>query len=246
MRPEASGQQGGAGARLLPRLCPSARQAPAGAPPATVPGRQEREDSAHAALGPRAGFLRVKTAGKLAPCWSLCPGLRDCKAALRRRTVSGPRSVGLQGFEHLQGTTGPCGGPTSWPSGVPVSHGHDPQGQAPQAQPQPLLLPWDGDREPGSPEATVVRLEKRSCLQGPQCCPEARGNRRSPHRPQKLRDTFRATKRVIGKSCLSPSQDRGWAHPPWAQREHLPGTKGTLGCHLSLAPAQPGATGHGH
>ena len=177
--------------------CPSTRQAPAGAPPATVPGRQEREDSAHAALGPRAGFLRVKTAGQLAPCQSLCPGLRGCKAALLR-TVSRPRIVGLQGFEHLQGTLGPCGSPTSWLRGVPVSHGHNPRGWDPQAQPQPLLLPQKGDREPSSPEATIIRLEKsvvatdgaRSCLQGPQGSPEARGNRRSPHHPQKLRDTF--------------------------------------------------------
>ena len=32
-----------------------------------------------------------------APCRSLCPGLRGCKAALLRGTVSGPKSVGLQG-----------------------------------------------------------------------------------------------------------------------------------------------------
>ena len=68
-----------------------------------------------------------------------------------------------------------------------MSHGHNPRGWDPQAQPQPLLLPQKGDREPSSPEATIIRLEKsvvatdgaRSCLQEPQHSPEARGNRRS-------------------------------------------------------------------
>ena len=192
-----------------------------------------------------------------ASCRSLCRGSGAARRLYLGEQSAGPRVWDRRGLEPLHGTPGPCGGPTSWPRGFPMSHGHNPQGQALQAQPQPQpqLLPWDGDREPDSPEAMVVRLEKsvvatdraRSCRQGPQHCPEARGNRRSPHHPQKLRDTFRAIKRFTGKSCLSPSQEVGQqARPPWAQRERLPGTKGTLSCHPRLAAAQPRATGHSH
>lgn len=257
VKPEAGGQGGRAGS--LTRLCPSTRWVPAGAPQATAPGQQEREDSAHAALGLRAclrkAALRAKMAGQrplVGPC---AQGSGAARQLYLGEQSAGPRVWDCRGLEPLQGTPGPCGGPTSWPRGVPMSHGHDPRGRALQAQPQPQLLPGDGDREPSSPEAMVIRLEKsvvatdraRSCRQGPQRCPEARGNRRSPHHPQKLHDTFTATKRVTGKSHLSPSQEVGQqAHPPWAQREHLPGTKGTLSCHPRLAPAQPRDTRHSH
>lgn len=130
----------------------------------------------------------------------------------------GPGIWDHRGLEPLQETPGPCSGPTS----CPTSHVHDPRGQAPQAQPQPLLLPRDGDREPGSPEARVFRLKKsvvamdgaRSLRQGPQHCPEARGNRRSPHRPQKLHDTFRATKRVTRSPVSVPARRWGGGHVP--------------------------------
>ena len=91
VKPEAGGQGGRAGS--LPRLCPSTRWVPAGAPQATAPGQQEREDSAHAALGLRAclrkAALRAKTAGQrplVGPC------ARGSGAA--RRLYLGEQSAG--------------------------------------------------------------------------------------------------------------------------------------------------------
>ncbi len=109
------------------------------------------------------------------------------------------------------------------------------------------LCSW-GTESPALQKPTIPGFQKcmaaldaaGSCRQGTRRCPAVRANRKSTHRPQNLCVKCRATKRVIGKSCLSASQE-GWgrhiSRPLQPQGELPPGTNWTLGCHLRLAPA---------
>lgn len=112
------------------------------------------------------------------------------------------------------------------------------QGQ--QASPWSLLLLL-GNREPGSPETRCPWVqETHSSLA---CCqelsprgsmlPSSKSQQESTRRLQNLCDKFRATKRVIGKSPLSPSQNHGAGVSP-RKRD----AKGLLQPQWELLPEQ--------
>lgn len=111
------------------------------------------------------------------------------------------------------GALGPWVAATPWLI-VPRSHDQDPQGKASKCHLGHCFR--SGETESAAPLKLAVLGFKnhtaglggaRSCLQRLQCCLAARANNKSTHRPQNLCDKFRATKRIMGKSPLSPSQE---------------------------------------
>lgn len=105
--------------------------------------------------------------------------------------------------------------------GCPRQPPPQPRGRAQQARPRPrpLLLGRRQrarlSRHPrswGSRSAWRPRTGPESCRQGPRRCPAARANRKGTHRPQNLREKFRAPKRVTGESRLTPRQEGCGGH----------------------------------
>lgn len=159
-----------------------------------------------------------QTAGQRPPHRGSCPAPRDGKGARRghrggsESEVRWPESQGCTRPGHLQGSR-PCvptpwlmppeSGPGSLGRGAPATPAAGKRSLAPQTPAVP------GSRNAQHP-GWCPELAPRA-----PCCPAARANKGSTHRPQNLCDKFRASKCVIGKSPLGPSQE------PWGWGGHV-------------------------